>query len=123
MEAPAKFLHSLFAGTVTGFHLTSYNQDLFLGIPFAQPPLDELRFRNPQSLNTTFSGTVEATSYAPECVGYGVSLRARHGCLEAQEVSGRRHWISRVRGLSLSKRDQAYWIRRPVVAGRRVDSR
>ena len=52
--------------------LSSYNQDVFLGVPFAQPPVNELRFRVPQSLNSTFNSTISATSYAPECVGYGV---------------------------------------------------
>ena len=59
-------------GTVDGMHSTTYNQDLFLGIPYAQPPTDELRFRNPQSINSSFSSTLQATEYAPECVGYGV---------------------------------------------------
>ena len=59
-------------GTVSGLHLGSYNQDLFLGVPFAQPPIGELRFRNPQSINTTFNDTIKAIEYAPLCVGYGV---------------------------------------------------
>lgn len=61
-------------GTVAGVHLSSYNQDVFLGVPFAQPPVGELRFVNPQSLNTTFNSTLQTTSYAPECVGYGVCV-------------------------------------------------
>ncbi|KAI0477082.1 Alpha/Beta hydrolase protein [Xylariaceae sp. FL0804] len=58
-------------GTVQGSHLSTYNQDVFLGVPFAQPPVGELRFRNPQSLNTSFNATYQATEYAPECIGYG----------------------------------------------------
>lgn len=58
-------------GTIAGSHSSTYNQDFFLGVPFAQPPIDELRFRIPQSINTTFDGTLEATKYAPSCVGYG----------------------------------------------------
>lgn len=58
-------------GTVTGLHSSTYNQDFFLGVPFAQPPVGELRFTIPQSLNTTYNSTLEATAYAPECVGYG----------------------------------------------------
>ncbi|KAK4547273.1 hypothetical protein LTR36_000928 [Oleoguttula mirabilis] len=58
-------------GTVTGEHNAAYNQDYFLGVPFAQPPVGELRFRNPQSINATYNSTLAATSYAPECVGYG----------------------------------------------------
>lgn len=58
-------------GTISGVHQATYNQDYFLGVPFAQPPVSELRFRNPQSINTTYNSTLEATEYAPECVGYG----------------------------------------------------
>ncbi|KAF4636355.1 hypothetical protein G7Y89_g1727 [Cudoniella acicularis] len=58
-------------GTYAGIHSSAYNQDFFLGIPFAQPPLSGLRFSAPASLNTSFSGVRNATSYPPNCVGYG----------------------------------------------------
>lgn len=61
-------------GTIEGVHSNAYNEDYFLGIPFAQPPVEELRFRNPRSLNTSFDGILKATEYAPECYGYGVSI-------------------------------------------------
>jgi len=57
-------------GTVTGVHSSAYNQDFFLGVPYAQPPVGDLRFRNPQSINATY-GNHAATAYAPICVGYG----------------------------------------------------
>lgn len=63
-------------GTIRGVHATAYNADYFLGIPFAQPPVHQLRFRNPQSINTTFDATLTATEYAPECFGYGVCAKA-----------------------------------------------
>ncbi|KAF4465909.1 neuroligin [Fusarium albosuccineum] len=59
-------------GTLEGKYVASYDQDLFLGVPFAQPPVGSLRFQNPQSLNETF-GTKKATEYADSCVGYGNS--------------------------------------------------
>ena len=65
-------------GTYEGKYVASYDQDLFLGIPFAQPPVGELRFQNPQSLNSTF-GTRNATEYADSCVGYGVRLALDYG--------------------------------------------
>lgn len=58
-------------GTISGLHSDTYNQDFFLGIPYAQPPVGPLRFMNPQSINSTYPSTLEATEYAPECVGYG----------------------------------------------------
>lgn len=59
-------------GTISGVRSTSYNQDYFLGVPFAQPPLGDLRFRQAQSLNTTWKGIRDAKEYANHCVGYGV---------------------------------------------------
>jgi len=49
----------------------TYQQDYFLGIPFAQAPVGDLRYRVPQSLNTTWTGTRAADAYSSECVGYG----------------------------------------------------
>ncbi|PWY79699.1 carboxylesterase [Aspergillus heteromorphus CBS 117.55] len=40
-------------------------------MPYAQPPTGSLRFRPPQSLNTTWNGTRPATGYCAECIGYG----------------------------------------------------
>lgn len=59
-------------GTIAGVHSTSYDQDFFLGVPFAQPPLGDLRFRQAQPLNTSWKGTRDAKQYATHCVGYGV---------------------------------------------------
>ncbi|GAA5840871.1 hypothetical protein JCM11251_007627 [Rhodosporidiobolus azoricus] len=59
-------------GTVEGLSLSTFSQDAFLGIPYAQPPLSSLRFRKPRSLNTTFpGGTYAAKTYPPHCPGVG----------------------------------------------------
>lgn len=58
-------------GSYVGRYNPIYNEDEFLGMPYAQPPLGYLRFRPPASLNTTWNGTREATNYSPICVGYG----------------------------------------------------
>ncbi|GMF26793.1 unnamed protein product [Phytophthora lilii] len=58
-------------GSYYGAHQETYNQDLFLGMPYAQPPVGDLRFRNPEPLNTTWSDSKNATEYSPECYGYG----------------------------------------------------
>jgi hypothetical protein len=53
-------------GTYSGLYSSVYNQDFFLGIPYAQPPVYNLRFRNPQSLNTTWTGVRRANEHSSE---------------------------------------------------------
>ncbi|XP_068985409.1 carboxylic ester hydrolase-like isoform X3 [Bombus flavifrons] len=40
----------------------------YLGIPFAQPPVDDLRFRSPRPWTRNWTETFLATEYAPVCV-------------------------------------------------------
>ncbi|KAF1913897.1 Alpha/Beta hydrolase protein [Ampelomyces quisqualis] len=54
-------------GTYEGVYLSSFKQDVFLGIPYAQSTANENRFRPPQSLNTTWNGTRPAKEYGPAC--------------------------------------------------------
>ncbi|KAL7654751.1 hypothetical protein ACMYSQ_006746 [Aspergillus niger] len=58
-------------GSYYGVYMSQYNEDYFLGIPFAKPPLAHLRWANPESLNESWSGLRPATGYAMECIGYG----------------------------------------------------
>jgi carboxylesterase type B len=53
-----------------GIHNSAFNQDFFLGIPYSQPPINDLQFRVPQSLNSSWS-IRSATEWPPFCVGYG----------------------------------------------------
>ncbi|POS72259.1 hypothetical protein DHEL01_v209348 [Diaporthe helianthi] len=59
-------------GTYIGRYSADYDQDFFLGIPYAQPPVGDLRFRQAQPLNDTWEGVREALDYSPLCVGYGL---------------------------------------------------
>jgi carboxylesterase type B len=53
-------------GTYAGLHSAQYNQDYFLGIKYAQPPVGSLRFKTPASLNQSWSEAKSATAYSPE---------------------------------------------------------
>ncbi|KAI0541187.1 Alpha/Beta hydrolase protein [Xylaria digitata] len=54
-------------GTYEGLHLPSFQQDIFLGIPYAQDTGGMNRFRIPQSLDETWKGIREAKIYGPAC--------------------------------------------------------
>ncbi|KAJ7610509.1 alpha/beta-hydrolase [Roridomyces roridus] len=53
-------------GTLHGVDLPQFNQTAFLGIPYAQPPIGDLRLRPPRSINASF-GNLDATAYGPHC--------------------------------------------------------
>lgn len=59
-------------GTYVGVRNENYNQDFFLGIPYAQQPVGNLRFALPTSLNETWDEERDAKEYSDICVGYGV---------------------------------------------------
>lgn len=53
-------------GAYSGLHSIQYDQDYFLGIPYAQAPVGSLRFQSPLSLNETWSDIRSATQYSSE---------------------------------------------------------
>lgn len=58
-------------GTVTGLlNGTTPNVRQFLSVPFAQPPVHQLRWLPPQALETNSSHQVDATRYPPSCPQY-----------------------------------------------------
>ncbi|PWY68959.1 carboxylesterase family protein [Aspergillus sclerotioniger CBS 115572] len=58
-------------GTYYGIHQPKWHQDYFMGIPYAQPPVRDNRFRPAQSLNTSWTGEKNATEPGYMCYGYG----------------------------------------------------
>lgn len=74
-------------GTLRGLHSPEWNQDLFLGIPYAQPPLGDLRFRWPRSVNTTWNGTLDATHYGYSCYQYNTNFNLSEDCLTLNGTS------------------------------------
>lgn len=57
-------------GTLRGLHLPDFEEDLFLGIPFAEPPTGDLRLRHPIPYQSTWAGTRDATVRGLSCSGY-----------------------------------------------------
>jgi para-nitrobenzyl esterase len=54
-------------GTIEGFHDAEKGLNLFLGIPFAKPPVDELRWKAPQPADD-WSEVLETKSFGPSPV-------------------------------------------------------
>ena len=52
----------------------------FLGIPFAKPPIDELRWERPIPIEGS-QGSVDATSFKPACMQTGSGLAWYHGMM------------------------------------------
>ncbi|RAK72680.1 carotenoid ester lipase-like protein precursor [Aspergillus fijiensis CBS 313.89] len=53
-------------GTLVGVHNPKYGQDFFLGIPYALPPVGDLRYRHPQAVNESWA-VKSATEYGAWC--------------------------------------------------------
>lgn len=59
-------------GTYVGFNDPVLNTDNFYGVAYAQPPVGNLRFRQPQGLvNESWSGERQAVNYPKQCITTG----------------------------------------------------
>ncbi|KAL1861430.1 hypothetical protein VTK73DRAFT_7112 [Phialemonium thermophilum] len=57
-------------GTLRGLSLPAFGEELFLGVPFAEPPLGNLRLRHPVPYRSAWDGVRDATSRSVSCAGY-----------------------------------------------------
>ncbi|KUJ18904.1 carboxylesterase [Mollisia scopiformis] len=73
-------------GTYVGKNVPEWQQDQFLGIPYAIPPLGALRFARPRSLNSSFAGTKNATQYGYSCMQYGTNFSLSEDCLTVNVI-------------------------------------
>lgn len=69
-------------GTYAGLYLPTFEQDLFLGMPYAQDTSAENRFRVPQALNETWTGTRTAKQYGNACPDNDLAADAVYGMSE-----------------------------------------
>ncbi|THC97969.1 hypothetical protein EYZ11_002539 [Aspergillus tanneri] len=61
-------------GTLVGVHNADYNQDFFLGIPYAQPPIGPLRYNHPRPINESWRSPRPVTVYGFWCHSAPLSL-------------------------------------------------
>lgn len=73
-------------GTYQGRYLPGYDQDIFLGMPYAQPPVGDLRFRWPRSVNESFDGVRDASQYGYSCMQYRSSFNISEDCLNLNVI-------------------------------------
>lgn len=74
-------------GTVQGRRLREYDQDLFLGIPYAKAP----RLSNPVPLDSKYNNIpLDASKYGPTCYGFGsnqlLNLTQSEDCLNLNVI-------------------------------------
>lgn len=69
-------------GSYEGVYAPTFDQDLFLGIPYAQDAGGANRFRIPQALNETWSGTRDAKNYSNACPDTNPDSDALYGMSE-----------------------------------------
>ncbi|KAJ7923317.1 esterase 1 [Mycena leptocephala] len=60
--------------TLVGLDLPTFQQDLFAGIPFAEPPLGNLRLRPPVLKTSLAAGTFNASAFGPACLQIATSV-------------------------------------------------
>jgi carboxylesterase type B len=93
-------------GTLVGTHLNSFDQDIFLDIPYAQPPTGQLRFRAPEPVNTSWIGDRPAVKYGNSC--YHWSKAYQHGLTYSEDCLNLN--IVRPSGYAGEKLPVAFWV-------------
>lgn len=73
-------------GTVNGTKCSTTDVNSFLGIPYAQAPVDNLRFASPQPYNQTYDSR-DATKPPPACIQFNAAFSEQGSQTEDWYVS------------------------------------
>lgn len=60
-------------GTLSGVYNAAYQQDFFLGVPYAAPPIGDRRFRRPEP-SLPWEGVRSAVTYSNWCMGINMNI-------------------------------------------------
>lgn len=59
-------------GTIQGGICDTSTANAFLGIPYALPPVGDLRLAAPKPYNMKYDGMLDATAQPPSCLQFGL---------------------------------------------------
>ncbi|KAM0420309.1 hypothetical protein ACHAPT_011970 [Fusarium lateritium] len=92
-------------GTLSGAFNSHCNQDFFLGIPYAAPPIDNLRLNRP-SPSKPWSGTRKADSYSAQCHGTSAGLAGFSQIESVEAMSEDCLYLNVIRPAGVTKDDK-----------------
>lgn len=73
-------------GVVQGYHNDNFDQEFFLGIPYAEPPLGKKRFAAPEPYKKIWKEDFDATKYGNICYSnHGKNNHADDGLKESED--------------------------------------
>ncbi len=111
-KADLSSLVSLDTGKAIGFS-DAYNTHAWLGIPYAAPPVNELRWKAPRPASA-WQGTFEATNYGSQCVQFWGVLAGQDG--ERGDLLGQEDcltlnvWAPKISNTGAPKKAVMVWI-------------
>jgi hypothetical protein len=110
-------------GTLLGVHSDAYDQDFFLGIPYAQPPVASLRYRAPASLNQSWHDAKPATQNSAEVCDVVTKHSTIADMLQVLWLRIGPVELSRFGGLSLPQHCPPFGLRECIPSRSVLDSR
>lgn len=60
-------------GTIQGGKCDTSDANAFLGVPYALPPVGDLRLAAPKPYNKKFDGVLDTTAQPPSCPQFGLA--------------------------------------------------